>query len=130
MREHKDFLNQLQCVNIQLTQLIDQITRDSPDAIIIINSDHGPRLSAPGSKSIFDYTPEQIQEYLSILNAVRLPPTCRTRLEPDLSPINSLRLVFACLGGHEPRFIDDRHFIAVPWPQHRDHGKIREVEIH
>jgi hypothetical protein len=129
MRKHKDFLNQLQCVNIQLTELIDQIARDSPDAIIIINSDHGPRLSAPGFQSIFDYTPEQIQEHLSILNAVRLPPTCRTRLEPDLSPINSLRLVFACLGGHEPRFIDDRHFIAVPWPKHRDHGKIREVEI-
>jgi len=129
MRKKKDFLNQLQCVNIQLVELIDQITRDTPDAVVIVSSDHGPRLSALGFQSIFDYTPAQVREYLSILNAVRLPSSCRTRLMPDLSPINTLRLVFACLGGHEPRFVENRHFIATAWPKHRDYGKIREVEI-
>jgi len=129
MRKRIDFTNQLQCVNIQLTELVDQITRDAPDAIIIISSDHGPRLSVFGFQSIFDHSPAQIREHLSILNAIRVPPACRAHLQPDLSPINTLRLVFACLGDHQPRFNKDRHFIAAAWPKHRDYGKIREVEL-
>lgn len=129
MGGRQDFLNQLQCVNLQLTELLDQILRDAPDAIIFVSSDHGPRLSVLGYQSIFDYSQSQIREHLSILNAIRVPPTCRTHLKPDLSPINTLRLVFACLGGHRPRFIEDRYFIAPARPKHRDYGKIREVEL-
>jgi len=129
MGRHVDFLNQLQCVNLQLTELVDQILRDAPDAIIFINSDHGPRLSVFGYQSIFDYSPSQIREHLSILNAIRVPPTCRTHLKPDLSPINTLRLVFACLGDHRPRFIEDRYFVSAARRKNPDHGRIREVEI-
>ena len=120
------FVKQLQCVNIQLLALTDQIARKDPNAIVIVSSDHGPRYSARGIL-LAELGVRQIREYLSILNAIRLRVSCQNDLPPDLSPINTMRVVFACLGMQAPRLLEPRHFIAFGIPHRRGYGEIREV---
>ena len=120
------FTEQLQCVNRQLGALLDQLERDDPDAIVVLSSDHGPRLSVKADLPTRALKPAQIRESLGILNAFKLPEDCRRGLHAKLSPVNSMRIVFACLGGHAPRLLPDRHFIARP---SADRGVIRPVEV-
>jgi hypothetical protein len=69
----------------------------------------------------------QIRESLGILNAFHLPPPCRAALRPDLTPINTMRIVFACLGGEPAKPISPMHFIVRPNSPQR--GKLRRVSI-
>ncbi len=124
-----DYLRQLQCVNRQLLGLLDQISRDDPSAVVLLNSDHGPRLTVHHEVAIDDYDADQIRETLGILNAVRLPPVCREDLAQDLIPANVMRIVFACLGGHPARLLEPRHFVAAGNAGHPDYGRIREVRV-
>jgi hypothetical protein len=122
------FVDQVKCVNRQLTALLSQILADDPEAIIMLSSDHGPRMSTRESGTrLDDLSLLQVRENLGILNALYLPDDCRRHLHPDITPINSMRLIFACLGGHPPRFIEPRHF-AIQWGP--DAGRIRRVDPH
>ena len=80
----------------------------------------------PGTP-LYRWTPSQIRESLGILNALRLPPDCQRALRPDLTPVNDMRIVFACLGGHPARPVEARHFLARGGPP--DGGKLRRVTL-
>lgn len=124
---NRHFLAQLQCVNRQVEALLDSIVGRDPDAIVILSADHGPRLSVRKGTSLYDHSNRQVRESLSILQAFRGPPECLASLTPDLTPINSLRWVFACLGDEPPRWIPEHHFIARPDAPER--GRIRRVRL-
>jgi hypothetical protein len=119
------FVRQLKCVNRELRALVDQILGDDPDAIIVLTSDHGPRFSV-ADVSIYGFNETQIRESLGIMNFFYLPESCRAQLPPRPTPVDTMRLVFACLGGHEPKLLDARHYVVRPEPL--DHGKIRRVD--
>jgi hypothetical protein len=120
------FTQQLQCVNRQLDELLRQIEADDPGAIVVLSSDHGPRLSVKRNLPTHALKPGHIAESLGILNAFRLPEHCRAGLHPAVSPVNSMRIVFACLGSHPPRLVPDEHFVARP---SADRGILRRVEV-
>ena len=121
------FNEQLQCVNRHLEALLDQIIADDPEAIILLSSDHGPRMSVRRNLPTHALSEDQVRESLGILNAFRLPESCRDGLHPRLSPVNSMRIVFACIGGHAPRLIEQKFFIVRPAA---DRGKLRRVTVH
>ena len=113
MNPHQ-FTEQLQCVNRHLLALLDQIIESDPEAIILIGSDHGPRMSVRRNLPTGALSDAQVRESLAVLSAFRLPEDCREGLHPRISPVNSMRVVFACLGGHPPRLIEDRFYVARP----------------
>jgi hypothetical protein len=119
------FVQQVQCVNRHLRGLLTRLLEQDPDAIILLSSDHGPRHSVPARTALYSLNDVQIRESLGILNAIRLPRPCRSTAPENLSPINQMRLVFACLGGHAPNFIEEQHFIARP--DSPDRGGLRRV---
>ena len=47
--------------------------------------------------------------------------------EGRTSPVNTMRLIFACLGGHAPRFLEAKYFMVQPAPRHPDFGRLRRV---
>ena len=124
------FTDQVLCVNRQLLQLVDEILERDPEAIVIINSDHGPRSTRRADVSILEYSQKQIREYLTILNAIRMPESCAAHLQSDIVPINTMRAVFACLGGHAPRYVEPRYFLVRASPGSADYGLIRKVSPH
>jgi len=109
------FRTDVVCVNRALERAVEQIiARDPGDPIIILQGDHGFKFRLPSD-------PEAAPDArtrgagpvrrLAILNAIRLPRSCRDRFYDTISPVNTFRLVFACLEGKAPEFVADRHFI-------------------
>jgi len=126
--EMRDLKGQLRCVNRQQRALLAQLLRDDPEAIVLLSGDHGPRLLGLRS-SIDELTPPQIRERLGILAALRLPAECQTGLRDDLTPVNFMRTVFACLGGHAPKLVPEQHFIVGANTKSPDFGTIRRVKL-
>ena len=122
------FAGELGCVNRQLRDLIDGILSRDPEAWILVSGDHGPRLLDP-TRPIERLTGQHVRERLGILAALRLPEECAAFLAPFTSPVNFMRIVFACLGGHEPRLVDDAYFIVASNMRSRDFGVIRRVAV-
>lgn len=125
-RGKRHFVNQVQCVNRHLRQLLERLLRDDPEALVILSSDHGPRDSVPAGTALYELSDGQIRESLGILSAFRLPADCAAHFRPELTPVNHMRLVFACLGGHPPNFVEEKYFIARP--DSPDRGGLRRVE--
>ncbi len=86
-------MDQLVYLNGRLIEIIDAILAASPHPpIIIVQGDHGTASTASD-----DEVGPLPRERLAILNAYLVPDQVRTRLYPDITPVNSFRLIFATL---------------------------------
>ena len=84
------YREQLQFISSQLEGTLDAILARTPDALILVQSDHGPgSLLSWGSAE-----KTNMWERLSILSAYYLPNGGHTKLYPDITPVNSFGVVF------------------------------------
>ncbi|MFV2043936.1 MAG: sulfatase-like hydrolase/transferase [Anaerolineales bacterium] len=98
-----------------LDKLLVQAVRDIVEAsdippIIIVQGDHGPSLNMDEG----DSTSRGRFERMAILNAYLLPESCRDQLYPEISPVNSFRVVLNCLGT-EVEMVPDRSYYSGYW---------------
>jgi hypothetical protein len=112
--KREEYLNgyrdQLVYVNSQIIESVERIlANSSTQPVIIIQGDHGSRSS---------YEPEILEganlaERMAILNAYLLPGIDPNLLYPDITPVNTFRLLFnAYLGTNYP-FLDDRSYYST-----------------
>ena len=96
------YVNQVTFLNTKLLEMIDTIFAESETApIILLQGDHGP-WSQPNPQHFF------------ILNAYHLP-NHKTELYPQLSPVNSFRIIFNdYFGGSYDMLPDITYYSPVP----------------
>ncbi len=99
------YVTDIKCLNSDILELIDTILSSSENPVIIIQSDTGPTYLRDWKNP--DWPEDEFLERYGILNAVRLPQHCRQFLYPKMTPVNIFRVVFACIEGKEPEYIDD-----------------------
>lgn len=92
------------CLNRQLVAAFDAILARDPDAVIVLQGDHGTK---------FAYEPGQ---RMPILSAIRLPEACRSSVPDDLSSVNTFRVVFGCLTTAELPLLENRAY----WVEYRE----------
>lgn len=103
---------QVSCAERQLLEFADAIIKQDPHGIIIIQSDHGLTSATVFSKEYFLYSKEEIRQLNGIFSAFYLPDRCASHLRPGLTPVNTFRIVFACLDGRSPDLLPDRVFLS------------------
>lgn len=116
---------QMRCAVKQLPKLLRAIRERDPDAIVVIQSDHGISFFGQHLKPVSALSEDELRENLSVFSAYRLPQHCRKHLRPGLTSVNTFRIVFACLDGREPELLEDRMF-AVYYRRWPSAGKVRE----
>ena len=104
------YVSQLQCANKQMLEAVDKIIDKDKDAIIIIQSDHGWHTQNQYHTDISSWSKSQYLEWYSVLNALRIPSHCNDVLYPSISPVNTFRVVFSCIGFRRFDLLPDRHF--------------------
>ncbi|NGN42336.1 sulfatase-like hydrolase/transferase [Mesorhizobium sp. CGMCC 1.15528] len=121
------YANQVDCASKLYPQLIDAILKEDPDAMIVFQADHGVNYRGQETgANIKALTDDMVAQNLSAISAYRLPERCQQSLGPDMSPVNTFRVVFACLDNREPELLPARHFLMyyLGW---QPSGMIREV---
>lgn len=107
-KTRQDYANAVQCLNTQLRTAVDAILETDPDPVIIIQGDHGfGRTDDWGGVSLGD---PMAKQRLSILSAIRMPSSCDIAMPEDLTPVNTFRLVLACLDQAPPDLLANRHY--------------------
>ncbi|NIS80959.1 MAG: hypothetical protein GTO14_12285 [Anaerolineales bacterium] len=99
------YREQLIFVNKRMTEVLSTILAESEiPPIIIIQADHGPKAET----KILPYTHER----LAILNAYYLPSGGDALLYPEITPVNSFRVVFNYYFGGSYELLPDRIFYS------------------
>lgn len=122
--EAKLYLGQLEYVTKLAEAAVREILRQSPDAVIILQSDHGIFLGHIDPRAASDTPwrdlPDQSKRTFArcaagILNAYRIPGA-EAALRDDISPVNTFRILMNELFGADYDLLPDRTFV---------HGKSR-----
>ena len=97
-RDKKElYLNQVIFINEKVKPLVNKILSESdPRPIIIIQSDEGP-VPLEYSRRSFKWataTTEELKEKTGILNVYYLPGVDKDVLYPEITPVNTFRLIF------------------------------------
>lgn len=100
------YVEEIMCLNSRVRDAIKRILRMKPNAIIIVQSDHG--IAIPGKDSNGDAQSEKLP--FANLNALRLPKRCKPFVHPSMSLVNTFRVVLACIEGKKPTLLPDRLF--------------------
>lgn len=101
-REQVDFLNR------KLRNMITQILQKSRESIIMIQADHGPSLQIDAD----DHKVANCKEKFSILNAYYFPHKKYQNLYPEISPVNSFRVVFHEYFSTDLKLLPDKSYFA------------------
>ncbi|MEX0864416.1 MAG: sulfatase-like hydrolase/transferase [Acidimicrobiia bacterium] len=92
-----DYLNAIHCLNRQLITTMDRIIDADPEAVIIVQGDHGPDYGVEMLNVEHVWSPGDIRQRFGVLSAIRLPPTCDVPIGTSL--VNTFRVVLSCLSG-------------------------------
>lgn len=96
-------------INQKVAQAIEEILDlSSGKAVIILQGDHGPG-------SMFDHNSlenSNLSERASILNAYYLPGISQRYLYPEITPVNTFRLVFNAYFGTEYPLLPDHTYYS------------------
>lgn len=106
----EEYIKQLLFTNYRLQQTIDTILSKNNNALIIISSDHGPRL-------LLDQTSineSQFHEALPIFLAYKIPEQDIINLEKVISPVNLYRVIINYYCMTEYKMLPDNCYYS-PW---------------
>lgn len=87
------------CTQKQIVELIERV---ESDAVIVLQSDHGPGrgLLRTGTEVDIEEVPiEDLWVRASVFSAVRVPAKCRNLVSDTYAGVNTFRVIFGCLSG-------------------------------
>ncbi|HKQ26523.1 MAG TPA: hypothetical protein VJT81_18910 [Burkholderiales bacterium] len=124
------YSEQLNCLNRMTLSSIRAIVQKDPGALIVLQADHGTfSIGDLRRRDRAEWVrTEAAKELFAILNAYRLPKECGHLPYDGISPVNTFRMVFACLDGRRYPYIPDRHFVLSD-PRWKGHPFVEEIRF-
>ena len=107
----EEYARAARCVNRSLLRAIDSIEASDPNAIIVLQGDHGPKFGMEFHRPLSDWTREQLDLRYSILNAQRLPPGCGLEAAGAQSSVNTFRTILGCITGEDVPLLPPRELM-------------------
>ena len=102
----------VRCMAKTFKDLIRVIEQKDADAIIVLQGDHGwLKLSDGKKRPEADWDDSTLFYRTEITNYVKLPDRCDNWIEDELGPVNTMRLILACLENQPPNFLEEVLFI-------------------
>jgi hypothetical protein len=104
------YRNELIYLNTLVSDTVDKIlAKTGRDSIIIIQSDHGPA-------SMLDFRSIEntnVEERMSILNTYYFPDQDYSKLYPDITPVNTFRVILDQYFGTDLGLLEDRSYFSL-----------------
>ncbi|OGT39479.1 MAG: hypothetical protein A3F12_02935 [Gammaproteobacteria bacterium RIFCSPHIGHO2_12_FULL_38_14] len=112
------YSNSIKCLENQLIPVLESIMKQDPDAIIIVQGDHGSGFPYSVEQAKNQVSKNALNEMFSAFNAIKMPSACYNHLPASLGNVNTIRLALACAAGVNPKLLEEKHFIAYYETQH------------
>lgn len=111
-RNREAYIGALACANRRVIGLVDRIQRDDPNAIVVVQGDHGSELTIDWDMPIPRWPDSFIRERASFLNLIKAPPVCKLWLDRSIAQINTARFVLGCARRQKPQYLEDRTYLS------------------
>jgi hypothetical protein len=117
--ETQNYLGQLRFANARLSRVLDRLLAgpEETDPIVILQADEGPHPVRYQYNQISFRWPlatlSELREKLWILNAYYLPGLESSKVDPDITPVNTFRLVLREYFGADLPPLPDRTYVYV-----------------
>jgi hypothetical protein len=109
-RNKKGYIEQMIFLNNRMKKVISHIIKTSPvDPVIIVQADHG------SDRSKYDKPRGHmalVEERLAILNAFYVSSAMKSRLYPEITPVNTFPILFNCYFGYAIDPLPDRMYFS------------------
>jgi hypothetical protein len=93
------FIDQLICVNDETMMLLDKVIQKDPQAIIVLQSDHGAAFRGQFKKPFDGWDLSDQKERFGALNALRMPDVCSDDTRGSVDLVNTFARVLNCVSG-------------------------------
>ena len=113
----------VECINRSLLAAVDEIEAENPNAIVVIQGDHGPKFGIDFQRPLSEWTQEQLDSRFSMLNAQRLPEDCASSRPGAELAVNTFRLIFGCIGDEDVPLLPRRELMID-----LEAGEVEELE--
>lgn len=110
------YASAIKCLNTRLVDMVDNIVRHDPNAMIVLQADHGSAFSMKWDQPMSTWSLDSIRERRSYLNLVRAPADCQQWMQHPLGQINTARLVVGCVEGRAPEYLPERGYMTTYSP--------------
>ena len=109
-----NFINQTKFINKKIMKLIESLLSQSEvKPIIIIQSDEGPYPKGYSYRiELHKLLSTDLKTKFGILNAYYLPDAGNNYLYPDISPVNSFRIIFNEYFGKDYKMLKEKYFLT------------------
>lgn len=122
--EKAAFIDQLICVNDETVTLLDKVIERDPQAIIVLQSDHGTAFRGQFKKPFDGWDLPDQKERFGALNALRMPEVCSDEAQGSVDLVNTFARVLNCVsGGHLPDKVARRFVVS-----HADMRTVHEYQ--
>lgn len=110
----ENYVDQLVYTNTEIEKLVDRLLAKRPQPIIIIQADEGP-FPDRYLRDLQDFdwhaaTTEDLRQKFRILNAYYFPDGNYKELRPDITPVNTFRIVFNRYFGQDLPLLPDNSY--------------------
>lgn len=105
----KGYAGQAEHLSRLVLKAVEGIIEQDPDAIIIIQGDHGPG----GHLDWESLEKSNIKERWGILSAFRVPKEVQSKLYDHISPVNTFRLILSSLYGANLPLLEDAAYFST-----------------
>jgi hypothetical protein len=122
------YISAIKCANPIILNAIDSIVRRDPQAIIVIQADHGTGFRMNWEGRLADETSAARHERTAILNLILLPARCQGSLYPEIGTVNTMRAVLGCVNGTNPDFLEELSFLCL-YENSVDFGKVVKINF-
>lgn len=112
----EDYVNAVRCLNELLDAMVEHLIEIDPDAVIVIQGDHGPNrgVGFEQGHDVSSWSDEQMRVRFNVLSAMRVPKGCDV---PEMmSLVNTFRVVLSCLSGEAIPLLPIRTFTVNSYP--------------
>lgn len=119
----EDYVEAVGCLNRLLQSMVEKLIESDPEAVIVLQGDHGPNLGIAfeHGHDVSTWTPRQVRVRFSVLSAMRLPDGCA--VPSEMSLVNTFKVVLGCLSGEPVPLLPTRTFTANSYP-----GDVEEID--
>jgi len=119
------YIDNLQCANKKMKEVIEKLLDDEDPPVILINSDHGFRhgqvLGYGGAYDFISFDEERLQKRYNNFEAYYFPDKPRNFLLEETSNVNTFRIIFNEYFNDNFEILDDKIFGA---PNFKDYTEL------
>ena len=119
------YSDSVKCVFLETFKIIKKILENFPNAIIVIQGDHGPSDNKYDWEADFnDLSIESVVHRMGIFNAIKLPEYYKKNFNNSIGNVETINLVIDCIKLKKNFFVPKSKSFVGFYENHKDFGKV------